>query len=118
LTELQAECINNACLYYFKRIEDPYFDSITAKIMVSNLPIIDNENKKLEYIVKHIIQNQPNPMLIGQMFGEATQKIYSQFTDGMVANVSLAIMQNSQWDGMKYFLKEYFLSKHHRVIDI
>lgn len=93
LQQLQAECINNACIYYLKKTNNSFFDPI-ANIIADN------------------------PMLVGQTFGQATQQIVPQFTDAMVANSGIAVLQNSQWDGIEEFLKNYFLKVHKQNISI
>lgn len=92
--QLQAECINNACLYYFKEQR-----KVSSGL---NALSIFNSFDKIE------------PTEVGRIFGEATKLIIPQFNDAMVANASLAVLQNSQWEGMWEFLEKYF-EKNHKI---
>lgn len=90
--QLQAECINNACLYYLKEKHKAY-SGLNALRMF-------NPFDKIE------------PTEVGRIFGEATKLIVPQYNDAMVANASLAVLQNSQWEGMWEFLEKYFEKNH------
>lgn len=94
LQQLQAECINNACIYYLKK-SSGLFGMSPLGMAISR-----------------------NPMVVGQTFGEATQQIVPQFSDAMIANSGLAVLQNTQWDGIEDFLKDYFLKVHKQNISI
>lgn len=96
LNDVQADCINNACLYYLQK-QNKAYSGLNA---FSPFNSFDNLN----------------PTDVGRVFGEATQAIIPQFTDAMIANSSLAVLQNSEWDGMWDFLENYFKSIH--FIDI
>lgn len=94
LQQLQAECINNACFYYLQK-SSGLFGLSPVGMAISQ-----------------------NPMLIGKTFGEATQQIVPQFSDAMVANSGLAVLQNSQWEGIEDFLEDYFLRIHKQNIQL
>ena len=92
LNQLQAECINNSCLYYLKEKNKAY-SGLNAFAPFNTFEKI-------------------NPAEIGKTFGLATQEMIPQFNDAMVTNAALATVQNVGWDEMWEFLEKYFQNTH------
>lgn len=94
LQQLQAECINNACLYFLQKTTG-----------MSGMSLLGMS-----------IRN--NPQGLGEIFGKATQELIPQFSDAMIANTGLAVMQNTQWEGIEDFLINYFYKVHNKRITL
>lgn len=96
LLQVEAECINNACLYYLNAKNEAY----------SGLRRLSPYNPF----------DSVSPSEVGETFGMATKAIIPQFSQSMISNASLATLQNTQWEGMWDFLERYFAKTHN--IDI
>ncbi len=101
LSDIEAEVINNACLYYLENI--------------------NKNNKKntglLDYLFgkKHKTQDANS---VANMFTEAAMELFpNQYSKEQQLIANFGIINNVEWSGMWDFLRDYFQNNHGVAID-
>ena len=100
-SDLEAEIINNACLYYLKQQKDS-----TAAA------------KSIEEMFMGVLNTTQNLLPVSKAFTDAACELFPDYYTAKEAIIAMnGIQQNVAWEGMWDFLRDYFESNHGYKID-
>lgn len=100
---LEAEVINNTCLYILGNQRKKGLQQNSIQDMFLSILKDAQENNSVE---------------VTRVFTEAALEVFHKhYTAAMAINATLAVQQNIGWDGMWEFLKKYYIKNHKIDID-
>lgn len=99
--DLEAEVINNACLYILRNQKDKM-----------------QEGKTIEAIFLGVLNATQDSLPIAKAFTDGAMELFPEYyTDKEAISATMGIQQNVAWDGMWDFLRDYFQKNHGIQID-